>query len=185
QLREPGGSHWAVATCPEAPSPPRPAPTPTQPRAHPSVGPTPRAAGWLQTARESSERGAASGLRAARDRKLCCSPRFSGPAPSPFVNVANPPPLIPLSTRPTDPRSSSPPGVRSGENFKAPDRRLPAYSQPGISGQCPEHLFPREAADGWAGGRASGGLQSAPSPGAPARRLPREAFASRFPLAAL
>lgn len=118
----------AVATCPEAQGPPRPAPPPTRPRAHPSAGSTPRAAAWQQTAREASERGAVSGLRAAGDGKLCCSPRFPGPAPSPLPNLAIPrPPLqprTPLLTHPTAPRSA-PPRLCSGGKLQSAGSQAP------------------------------------------------------------
>lgn len=165
------------------PAPPRPAPT--RPRAHPSAGPTPRAAGWQQTAREASERGAASGLRAAGDGKLCCSPRFPGPAPS-VANVATPLSSNPAHQFPSTPSPLAPPrrlDSAPGKNFKAPDRRLSAYSPAGDFRSVPGTPFP--------GG--GGGLQSAPSLGAPTRggwllltlAYPLEACASRFTLAAL
>lgn len=151
------------------PAPPRP--TPTRPRAHPSAGPTPGAVGWLQRETEASERasesGAGSGLRAAGEGKLCCLLRFPGPAPSPFLNVAVlPRPRTRPPTQQAAPRSSSPPGLRSGENFKAPDRRLPAYFPTGDFRSVPRTPFPGEAA----GGLAHRGLQPTPSLGTPTLR---------------
>ena len=122
----------------------------------------------------------------AGDGKLCCSPRFPGPAPSSVANVATP-----LSSNPAHQFPSTPSPLASprrldsapGKNFKAPDRRLSAYSPAGDFRSVPGTPFP--------GG--GGGLQSAPSLGASARggwflltlAYPLEACASCFTLAVL
>lgn len=76
-----------------------------------------------------SQSGAVSGLRAARDSKLCCSLRFPGSAPTPLVHVATLPRPRNTSppTHPAAPRFFSGWNPLGGENFKAPDRRLLAY----------------------------------------------------------
>ena len=170
-----------------------PCPAPTRPRAHPSAGPTPRAAGWQQTAREASERGAASGLRAAGDGKLCCSPRFPGPAPSPIANVATPLSSNPAHLSPPTPPPLAPPRRLDSAPGKTSKRRIAGSlltPRPGISGQCPEHLSPGRPR-GLAGVRAAGCSRPPPSGprlaagGSSDSRVPLEACASRFTLAAL
>lgn len=142
-----------------------PCPAPTRPRAHPSAGPTPRAAGWQQTAREASGRGAASGLRAAGDGKLCSSPRFPGPAPSPIANVATPLSSNPAHLSPPTPPPVAPPRRLDSAPGKTSKRRIAGSlltPRLGISGQCPEHLSPRRPR-GLAGVRAAGCSRPPPS----------------------
>ncbi|XP_059970559.1 WW domain-binding protein 11-like [Mesoplodon densirostris] len=141
QPPEPGRSRGAVATCPEAlsPPPPPPGPEPTPRRGRPRGQP----AGSRRRGRR------ASGLRAAGDGKLCCSPRFPGPAPSPIANVATP-----LSSNPAHLSPPTPPPV-------APPRRLD--SAPGktskrlIAGSL---LTPRL---GISGNRAERGVPTRPA----------------------
>ncbi|XP_059956457.1 proline-rich protein 36-like [Mesoplodon densirostris] len=126
-----------------------PAPAPTRPRAHPSAGPTPRAAGWQQTAREVSERGAASGLRAAGDGKLCCSPRFPGPAPSPIANVATPLSSNPAHLSPPTPPPVAPPRCLDSAPGKTSKRRIAGSlltPRLGISGNRAERGVPTRPA---------------------------------------
>ena len=106
--------------------------------------------------------------------------------PQLLCSLATPLSSNPAHQFPSTPSPLAPPrrlDSAPGKNFKAPDRRLSAYSPAGDFRSVPGTPFP--------GG--GGGLQSAPSLGAPARggwflltlAYPLEACASRFTLAVL
>lgn len=161
------GSRGAIATCPEARSPPRPAPPPRGPEPTPPPSrPRGQPAGCRERRRRAS---AAPGAGCGHPGKANFAARCASPAGILLRSLTSPPSpdpahVCPPSEPPPDPprRLDSAPGKTSKRRIvgSLPTSRL------GISGQCPEHLSP---------GRPRAGAR-----GTAADPVPRDSHPRRF-----